>query len=121
MYYIEGIIEAIEICGANPERIRFSLIPVSERIISLDGGKKKALFTDSSSPAAMLVELDKNAAGKDVLWFHAETSLCNTILSAKSNRNTIWVWCDKPEISEPNKQEPIPPLFSRKAEGIRVF
>lgn len=121
MYYIEGIIEAIEICGANPGRIRFSLIPASERILSRDGGKKMALFTESSSSAALLVEPDKNATGREVLWFHAEEHLCNILLSAKNNRNTIWVWCEKPENAEPDDKEPIPPQFTRKAEGIRVF
>ena len=72
MYYIEGTIDAIEISGANFGRLRFSLIPASERILSRDGGKKMALFTDRSSPSALLVETGKNAAGKEVLWFHAE-------------------------------------------------
>lgn len=120
-YYIEGTIDALEMSGANPGRIRFSLIPASEHILSRDGGKQKALFTDSSSPSAVMVDPDKNAAGKDVLWFHAEGHLCNIVLSAKNNRNTIWVWCDNPEAPKLEDQEPIPPISTIKAEGIRVF
>ena len=121
MYYIEGIIEAIEICGANPGRIRFSLIPASERILSRDVGKQKALFTDSSSPSAVMVDPDKNATGKEIVWFQADSYLLNPLLSAKNNRDTIWVWCEKPENAEPDDKEPIPPQFTRKADGIRVF
>lgn len=121
MYYIEGTIDALEICGANSDRIRFSLIPASERILSRDGGKKKALFTDSTSSAALLVEPDKNATGREVLWFHAKTCLGNIILSAKNNRNTIWVWCDNPEKAVSGGKEPIPPISAIEAQGIRVF
>ena len=80
-----------------------------------------ALFTDSSSPSALLVETGKNAAGKEVLWFHAEPPLGNIIFSAKNNRNTVWVWCDKPEAPDLDAKEPIPPISTINAEGIRVF
>lgn len=121
MYYIEGTIDALEISGANSERIRFSLIPASERILSRDGGKKMALFTDSSSPSAIMLDSDKNAAGKEIVWFHAEKPLCNIILSAKNNRNTVWVWCDNPEKPELDEKEPFPPISTTEAKGFRVF
>ena len=121
MHYIEGTIDALEISGANPGRIRFSVIPASERILSRDGGKKTALFTDSSSSEALLVESSKNASGKEVLWFHAKEHLCSILLSAKNNRNTIWVWCDNPEAPKLDDQEPIPPISTIEAKGIRVF
>lgn len=121
MYYIEGTIDALEISGANSERIRFSLTPASERILSRDGGKKMALFTESSSSVALLVEPDKNATGREVLWFHAEEHLCNILLSAKNNRNTVWVWCDNPEKPELDEQKPFPPISTIEAKGIRVF
>ena len=121
MYYIEGTVDALEISGNAPGRIRFSLIPASERIISRDEGKKMALFTDSASSAALLVEVGKNAAGREVLWFHAEEHLCNILLSAKNTRNTIRTWCENPENTDPGDKEPIPPISTLKAEGIRVF
>ena len=117
MYYVEGTIDAIDIFNG---KLRFSLLPSSGHLISRDNGDKKALFIDIDSSIATLVDLEKNVSGKEVVWFSEGEDLRDVLLMAKSNRNTIRVWCENFEMVS-FIGFPIPPDKAYKVSGIRVF
>lgn len=118
MYYIEGTIDAIDIFNG---KFRFSLLPSNGHLVSRDNCDKEALFIDNNSSNAIIVAPDKNVNGKEVVWFSIKKCLLHFLMSAKSNRNTIRVWCAEPEKTEPTTNDPTPPCVTRKADGIRVF
>ncbi|MBR1609516.1 MAG: hypothetical protein IJ678_07890 [Kiritimatiellae bacterium] len=117
MYYIEGTIDAIDLFN---DTIRFSLLPASGHLLLCDDGSKKALFIESCSSNATMVESKKNANGKEIVWFSADKDLCGVLLSAKNNRNLVRLWCKNLETVSFGGF-PIPPGTAYKAEGIRVF
>lgn len=118
LHYIEGTIDAIDIFNG---KLRFSLLPSSGHFMSRDDGDKKALFINSDSSNATIVDPEKNVSGKEVVWFSIGDDLRDVLLTAKNNRNTIRVWCAEPEKTERATNEPTPPCVTRKVEGLRVF
>ena len=117
MYYLEGTIDAIDVFNG---KIRFSLLPSSEHLVSRDNGNKEALLIDSNSTNATMVSLEKNASGKEIVWFSCDKELRDVLLSAKNSRNTVRVWCEDLEMVS-FIGFPIPPGKAYKAGGIRVF
>lgn len=116
-YYIEGTIDAIDVFNG---KLRFSLLPSCGHLLSRDDGDKIALFIDSNSSNAKMVDPEKNANGKSIVWFSLDKELSDVLLSEKNNRNTIRVWCDGFEMVS-FIGFPIPPNNAYKASGIRVF
>ena len=117
MYYIEGTIDAIDIFDGT---LRFSLLPSSGHLVSRDDGSKKALFMESSSPNATMVDTEKNANGKEIVWVSCDKELRDVLLPAKCNRNMIRVWCADLEMVS-FIGFPIPPDKAYKTSGVRVF
>lgn len=117
MYYIEGTIDAIDIFNG---KLRFSLLPSSGHLISRDNGDKKALFIDSDSSIATMVDPEKNANGKEIVWFSCNKELRDVLLSAKNNRNPVRVWCEDLKMVS-FIGFPIPPDTAYKTSGVRVF
>lgn len=129
MYYIEGIIEAIDFL---PSATCFSLIPSAEFLLKIDGGKAMTLFVqdaagmmpkhcanDAPIPTAKtlnakLISPVKSQSGKDILWFLApqDVALCprNILLEAKNNRN-----CARIRVANPTSQGEV------KESGIITF
>lgn len=101
-YYIDGIIDSIEVASCNNSRLYFSLIPSSEymkTVVENDSKTGKQItrilavfIKKDGSRSALLEVLDKNQNAKDCLRF-LMPSMCLLfrllLLEAKNNRNTV--------------------------------
>ena len=117
MFYVEGIIDSIELEVSGPKLKQFSIVPLSEFLITLPDGKKKVLFVDCydendyKQNAACLIEPRKNKNDKDIILFKAQISLASPLteilIQAKYNHSPIRV-CTRRMTNEQNNAIPYP-------------
>ena len=101
MFYVEGIVDAIELEVSGPKLKQFSIVPSSEFLITLPDGKKKILFADCygkndyKQNVACLIEPKKSKNDKDIIPFKVQIpiapSLIEILIRAKYNRLPIRV------------------------------
>ena len=125
MYYIEGIIDSLDILHTGKGEIKFSLIPEARFIQIVSEGKKKALFIESeTSRNGLLVPVSKNEKEKEVLWFSLKCeniSINCALLTMKNNRNIIRVEIEDSTCDSPLYIWPSSPSSSISAKTIRVL
>lgn len=114
MFYVEGIIDSIELEFKGPKLKRFSLIPASQFMITLPDGTKRVLFVDyDNKSTAYLVRAEKNGNDKEVLFFKSKNSSVGLIdclnqlkysrsavrvcVGEKKNRRKNVISCSNPE------------------------
>ena len=106
MFYVEGIIDSIELEVDCPKQIRFSLMPISEFLITLLDGEKRILFVDCNKRSASLVEVQKNGNDKEVVFFNLQRSwactLIDVLTQAKCNRSMVRVCVDSQQNEKDN-------------------
>ncbi len=106
MFYVEGVIDSIELEVSSPKLKQFSIVPSSEFLITLPDGKKRVLFIDyeekvsttddSARNGAFLHETKKNKNDKDVIYFKAKQPFTSTVIDiliqSKYNHSSVRVW-----------------------------
>lgn len=138
MYYIEGIIDAIDFL---PNATCFSLIPSAEFLLKIDGDKTMALFVQDAAGMmpnprvknapiqtakalnAKLISPVNNQSGKGTLWFLAPQSVAicprNILLDVKNNRN-----CVRVRVADPDSRKQItgstPLAYAISAYSMRI-
>ena len=105
MFYVEGIIDSIELDIKDSKLKRFSLMPASQFMITLPDGTKKVLFVDyGNKENACLIEAEKNGNDKAVVFCNSQCSsvaLINCLNQLKCNRSTVRI-CVGAKNSEQN-------------------
>ena len=107
MFYVEGIIDSVELDLEGLKLKRFSLMPTSQFIITLPAGTKKVLFVDYDNKSnAYLSEAEKNGNDKVVIFCklqfaHTSGFLINFLNQLKFNRSNVRV-CVRSEKDEQN-------------------
>ncbi len=138
MYYIEGIIDAIDFL---PNATCFSLIPSAEFLLKIDGDKTMALFVQDAAGMmpnprvknapiqtakalnAKLISPVNNQSGKGTLWFLAPQKFVfcphNILLDAKNNRNCVRVRVSNPDCGEMEDKSD-PTSFAIQTHSMRI-
>ena len=105
MFYVEGIIDSIEVEFKGRKLKRFSLMPASQFMITLPDGTKKVLFVDyGNKENACLVTPEKNENDKEVVFCYSQCSsvaLTACLNQLKCSRSTVRI-CVGAKNSEQN-------------------
>lgn len=105
MFYVEGIIDSIELDLKDSKLKRFSLMPASQFMITLPDGAKKVLFVDyGNKENACLIEAEKNGNDKAVVFCNSQCSsvaLIDYLTQLKCSRSAVRI-CVGAKNSEQN-------------------